>query len=72
VHCLIRSFTFFLTLSLSLSAFSQTKTSSRITRAIDERETVLLQGNLRPQVRAAVDQGRMNGGQRLQGVSMVF
>ncbi len=72
MHSLIRSFTFFLTLSLSLSAFSQTKTSSRITRAIDERETVLLQGNLRPQVRAAVDQGRMDGGQRLQGVSMVF
>jgi subtilase family serine protease len=72
VHSLIRPVTLFLTFSVSLSAFSQTKAPSRITRAIDERETVVLQGNLRPQLRAAVDQGRMDGGQRLRGVSMVF
>ncbi len=72
MHCLIRPVTLFLTFSLSLTAFSQTKAPSRITRAIDERETVVLQGNVRAQVRAAVDQGRMDGGQRLQGVSMVF
>ena len=45
---------------------------SRITRAIDERETVVLQGDLRPQLQAAIDRGRMDGGQWLRGVSMAF
>jgi subtilase family serine protease len=72
VHFQIWPVTVVLTFGLSLSAFSQNKLPNRITRAIDERETVVLQGNVRPQVRAAVDQGRMDGGQRLRGVSMVF
>jgi subtilase family serine protease len=59
-------------LGVSFSAFSQSKVRSRITSAIDERETVVLQGNLRPQVRAAIDQGRMDGGRMLRGVSLVF
>ncbi len=72
MHSRIRPVTFFLILTFSLSAFSQVKAPSRISRAIDDRETVLLRGNLRPQLRAAVDQGRMDGGQRLQGVSIAF
>jgi subtilase family serine protease len=72
VHPRIRPFGLLFILTFSLSAFCQLKAPSRITRAIDERETVVLQGNLRPQLRTAVDQGRMDGALRLRGVSMAF
>jgi subtilase family serine protease len=72
VQSLTRAVTLLLTFGLSLTAFSQSKLPNRITRAIDERESVVLQGNVRPQLRTAVDQGRMDGGQRLHGVSMAF
>ena len=61
----------FLTLAFALSAFPQIKTSNRIQQAIDDRETVELQGNVRPTLHAAVDQGRMDGARRLQ-ISMAF
>ena len=61
-----------LTLGLSLTAFSQTKPADRITEAIDDRETVALKGNVRPALGEAVDQGRMEGGTRLEAVALVF
>jgi len=72
VHFLTRLAIVSLILGVSLSAFPQSKVRNRITRAIDERETVLLHGNVRPQLQAAADQGRMDGGRILRGVSLVF
>jgi len=71
VHSLLRPVAYLLTLGVSLSAFAQSA-SNRITQAIDERDTVVLEGNVHPLTRAAVDQGRMDGGLQLEGVSMVF
>jgi subtilase family serine protease len=72
VHFLTRPAIVSLILGVSLSALPQSKVRDRITRAIDERETVVLQGNVRPQLRVATDQGRMDGGRMLRGVSLVF
>jgi subtilase family serine protease len=63
---------FLLTLGLTLSALSQTKAVNRITQAIDDRETTQLRGNVHPLLQRAADQGRMDGGTRLEGVSLVF
>ncbi len=71
MHSLLKPVAFLLTLGLSLSAFPQTKAVNRISQAIDERETVVLHGNVRPLLRDAVDQGRMDGGTQLQ-ISMAF
>jgi subtilase family serine protease len=70
VHSILKPVAFLL-LGVSLSAFGQTKPANRITQAIDDRETVVLQGNVRPLLQTAVDQGRMDGGMRLQA-SMAF
>jgi subtilase family serine protease len=72
VHSILRPVVLLLTLGVSLSAHPQAKAPNRITQAIDERETVVLEGGVRPLVRVAVDQGRMDGGQGMEGVSMVF
>jgi len=72
VHFLTRAAIVSLILGVSFSAFPQSKVRNRITRTIDERETVLLPGNVRPQLRTATDQGRMDGGRMLRGVSLVF
>ena len=71
MHPILRPIAFLLTVGVSLCAFSQTKPVNRISQAIDERETVVLQGNVRPFLRSATDQGRMDGGARLQ-ISMSF
>ena len=68
---LLKPVALFLTLAFALSAFAQTKASNRIQQAIDDRETVELQGSVRPTLHAAVDRGRMDGATRLQ-VSMAF
>lgn len=72
VHSRLKSAAFLLTLGLTLTAFPQTKAEDRITQAIDDRETAVLAGNVRPAVREAVDRGRMDGGARLEGVSLIF
>jgi subtilase family serine protease len=72
VHSRLKSAAFLLTLGLTLTAFPQTKAEDRINQAIDDRETAVLEGNVRPAVREAVDQGRMDGGTRLESVSLVF
>ncbi len=63
---------FFLTLSVALSAFSQTRATSRITQAIDDRNTIALRGSVHPMLQKATDQGRMDGATRLEGVSLIF
>jgi len=72
VHSRLKSAALLLTLGLTLNAFPQTKARDRITQAIDDRETVVLEGNLHGQLKGALDQGRMDGGARLDGVSLVF
>jgi subtilase family serine protease len=72
VRSKVKPFVFFLTLSVALSAFSQTKAANRITQAIDDRDTIALRGNVHPLLQKATDQGRMDGGTRLEGVSLVF
>jgi subtilase family serine protease len=72
VHSRLKSAAFLLTLGLTLTAFPQTKAEDRITQAIDDRETAVLEGNLHGQLKNALDQGRMDGGARLEGVSLVF
>jgi subtilase family serine protease len=67
-----KAFLFFLTLSVALSAFSQTKAGNRINQGIDDRDTIPLRGNVHPLLQKATDQGRMDGGTRLEGVSLVF
>jgi subtilase family serine protease len=71
VHPILKPVAIFLTLGVSLAAFPQTKAVNRITRAIDDRETVVLQGNVRPLLQKVTDQGRMDGGTNLQ-ISMAF
>ncbi len=63
---------FFLTLSIALSAFSQTRATSRITQAIDDRNTIALRGSVHPLLQKAADQGRMDGATKLEGVSLIF
>ncbi len=72
VRLLWKSASFLLSVGLSLNAFPQSKAADRITQAIDDRETVVLQGNLHNQLKGALDQGRMDGGARLEGVSLIF
>src|SRR5207244_931481 len=72
VRSILKAFVFFLTLGIALSAFSQTKAASRISQAIDDRDTVQLRGNVHPLLQKATDQGRMDGANRLEGVSLVF
>jgi len=72
VQSLLKSACFLLVLGLTLNAFPQTKAIDRITQAIDDRETVVLEGNVHNQLKGALDQGRMDGGARLDGVSLVF
>lgn len=68
----LRPVAFFLAFGAALSAFPQAKPSNRITQAIDDRETRQLRGNLHPLLQHASDQGRMDGGIQLEGVSLVF
>jgi hypothetical protein len=72
VHSLLKPAVFFLTLSISLNAFSERKAFDRITQAIDDRETRQLRGNVHPELQHAQDQGRMDGGVQMEGVSLVF
>lgn len=72
VHLFLKTVAFLLTLSVSLSAFPQAKAPNRITQAIDDRETTVLQGNAHPLLQHAADQGRMDGGIQLESVSLVF
>lgn len=72
MRSILRAFVFFLTLGIALSVFSQTKATSRISQAIDDRDTVQLRGSVHPLLRKATDQGRMDGATRLEGVSLVF
>jgi subtilase family serine protease len=71
VHSILKPVAFLLTLGVSLSAFSQARPTNRIAQAIDDRETVVLHGNVRPLLEAATDQGRMDGGTPLT-ISIVF
>ena len=68
----LKSCVFLLTLSVALSAFSQTRAINRITQAIDDRDTISLRGNVHPMLQKATDQGRMDGSTKLEGVSLVF
>jgi len=72
VHSLLKPAVFFLTLSISLNAFSERKAFDRITQTIDDRETRQLRGNVHPELQHAQDQGRMDGGVQMEGVSLVF
>jgi len=72
LHSILKAFVFFLSLGIALSVFSQSKATSRITEAIDDRDTVELRGNVHPMLQKAIDQGRMDGSTRLEGVSLVF
>jgi subtilase family serine protease len=72
VHSLLKPAAFLLTLGVALSAFPQAKASDRILQAIDDRETRQLRGNLHPLLQHAADQGRMDGGFQMEGVSLVF
>jgi subtilase family serine protease len=71
VHSILKPVAFLLTLGVSLSSFSQARPTNRIAQAIDDRETIVLHGNVRPLLEAATDQGRMDGGIPLT-ISMAF
>src|SRR6202011_5043400 len=51
VHSRLKSAACLLTLGLTLTAFPQTKAEDRITQAIDDRETAVLEGNLHGQLK---------------------
>ena len=72
MHSLVKPAAFLLTLGVALSAFPQAQASDRILQAIDDRDTRPLRGNLHPRLQHAADQGRMDGGFRMEGVSLVF
>jgi subtilase family serine protease len=71
VHLHVKPAALFPILGFALSAFSQATPSHRIAQRIDDRDTVQLQGNVRPFLERAVDQGGMDGGTRLQ-ISIAF
>ena len=72
MRSILKAFVFFLTLNVALSVFSQTRATSRITQAIDDRNTIALRGSVHPMLQKATDQGRMDGATRLEGVSLIF
>jgi len=72
VYWTLKPTAFLVTFSLALSAFSQTKAVDRITQAIDDRESIQVRGNVHPLLQRATDEGRMDGGTRLEGVSLMF
>jgi subtilase family serine protease len=72
VHSILKPAVFFLTLGIAISAFPQTKAADRITQAIDDRDTTQLRGNVHGFLQHYADQGRLDGGTKLQGVSLIF
>jgi subtilase family serine protease len=72
VHSILKPAVFFLTLGIAISAFPQTKAANRITQAIDDRDTTQLRGNVHGFLQHYADQGRLDGGMKLQGVSLIF
>jgi hypothetical protein len=72
VHSILKPAVFFLTLGIAISAFPQTKAANRITQAIDDRDTTQLRGNVHGFLQHYADQGRLDGGTKLQGVSLIF
>jgi len=72
VFCFLKPGALFFALGIAVSAFSQVKVSSRITQAIDDRDTAQLRGTVHPLLQHATDQGRMDGGIQLESVSLTF
>lgn len=72
MHSQLKPAVCFLILGVALSVSAQTTAANRILQAIDDRETRQLRGNVHPQLPHATDQGRMDGGLKMEGVSLVF
>ncbi|HMK22687.1 MAG TPA: protease pro-enzyme activation domain-containing protein, partial [Terriglobales bacterium] len=72
MHSILKPAVLLVSLGVALSAYPQTKAVNRITQAIDDRETIQLRGTVHPMLQRGSDQGRMDGGMRLEGVSLVF
>jgi subtilase family serine protease len=72
VHSILKATAFLLSWGVALSAYPQATAGNRITQAIDDRETVQIRGNVHPLLERASDQGRMDGGTKVEGVSLIF
>jgi subtilase family serine protease len=72
VHSILKATAFLLSLGVALSAYPQATAGNRITQAIDDQETVQIRGNVHPLLERASDQGRMDGGTKIEGVSLIF
>ena len=53
-------------------SFAQIQPQDRIVQEIDQSQMTALRGNIHPLARAEFDQGRLNPGMELEGVSLVF
>lgn len=72
MHSILKPAVFLLSLGVALSAYSQTRAVNRITQTIDDRETMQLKGTVHPMLQRASDQGRLDGGTKIEGASLVF
>src|SRR5450631_544177 len=59
-------------LAASALSFGQIAPQNRIVQAIDQSQMTALRGNIHPLARSEYDQGRVNPGMQLQGVSIAF
>src|SRR5262245_8676403 len=53
-------------------SFAQAQTPPQITAPVDESKTVALEGNVRPEVSAQNDRGRVNDGFHLDGMQLLL
>jgi subtilase family serine protease len=63
---------FLLFLAASVLSFGQTAPQDRIVQAIDQNQMTALRGNVHPLARPEYDQGRVNPGMEMPGLSIAF
>jgi subtilase family serine protease len=57
---------------VSAVCFAQTKSTERISRAIDNAQLTQLRGNVSPMARPEFDRGRVNGDMKMEGMKLIF
>src|SRR5271157_3045799 len=57
---------------VSAFSFAQTKSTSRISQAIDNGQLSQLRGNVSPMARPEFDRGRVDGNMKMEGMKLIF
>jgi subtilase family serine protease len=64
--------TFLMLTVVSAVSFTQTKSTSRISQAIDNGQLTQLRGNVSPMARPEFDRGRVDGNMNMEGMKLIF